>query len=59
MSTSNVCAVGDEQVLLLSDGELRQRLLVAIEEERDGQLVCCETPDEVRNLMSRLQRQHA
>ena len=50
--------MGDEHVHQLSDEELQQRLLSAAEEELEGRLVRCENADELRDLLSRLQRQH-
>jgi hypothetical protein len=46
--------VADE---ILSEAEMTHLLLVAAQEEDRGELVSCETEQEVRDLMARLQRQ--
>lgn len=54
----NLGAVADDtRVADLSEAEMTRLLLDAAEEDRRGELVRCETEQEVRDLMARLQRQ--
>jgi hypothetical protein len=54
----NLAAVADEtRVADLSEAEMTRLVLDAAQEARRGELVRCESEQEVRDLMARLQRQ--